>query len=624
MTNDNTTGKQLINNDRSLEMYEREKSEILALKRYLLNTIPLTPLALSQSSGGRDEGRVGGHGVVGAAGRDVGGGEGQDEILLSTNSLALKAAIEGLDKELKKLEREERLLEKFSAANASASDSLNADGANDNLEDVAVEYVKMTKEDVVNATLDAVMDDSNAMVDDDEWQETDATEAEGAHAQNQLRMRQEREEDGSHKHQEASAKWAASTIARISNDNVKVATPLGALSLGLHAALMDLSSNDGCGSVDSFVRCTGIPTLDTITQFLQDNNKKGGGGVNAGGMGFAPPIRELPKGLLVPSTWEDMATKGVASAESVGGIVAFRYKCGKEVYSTSAGATNDATTVYLVVHGQTPTPSNDTEDIIVTFGTLPPTSSFQNQAQDKKKLKFSLGRHVNLDGFRAAKTKSGSGVSALVPPSLFYKSLSELLLQFATVFELLPVMLATFGEKDERYQDTTNVEMIMSTNDEAMHEPLPTTLTSIPIAVSATSHNNLKDYIYAPRPNIPPNGAAVETSHNDPLRVIDSHTQTATRGRCGDFEGDLLPGGPQPGLPGMTGAPSHGINDNGRPGLGGGSQVGPNHPIFDRTFGDDTDDYLYSYDDDGIGAGYDGGGSFRVPGVGGGLGMHPR
>ena len=90
---------------------------------------------------------------------------------------------------------------------------------------------------------------------------------------------------------------------------------------------------------------------------------------------------------------------------------------------------------------------------------------------------------------------------------------------------------------------------------------------------------------------------------NDPLRVRDS--RTGMMGRRGDFEGDLLPGGIQTGLPG--GPPPFG-----------GSQVGPNHPMFD------DEDNLYNNPDD-FGGAY-GPPSFGIPGVGGGnMGsMRPR
>mmetsp|Transcript_31767 Transcript_31767/g.66590 ORF Transcript_31767/g.66590 Transcript_31767/m.66590 type:complete len:220 (-) Transcript_31767:209-868(-) len=86
--------------------------------------------------------------------------------------------------------------------------------------------------------------------------------------------------------------------------------------------------------------------------------------------------------------------------------------------------------------------------------------------------------------------------------------------------------------------------------------------------------------------------------------------QQQQRGRRGDFDADLLPGGPQPG--GLHDVPP-----------GGGSQVGPNHPMFDRTFGDEDGQYPGYGDDLGGGFG-NGGGSFGMPGVGGGMGMRPR
>ena len=54
-------------------------------------------------------------------------------------------------------------------------------------------------------------------------------------------------------------------------------------------------------------------------------------------------------------------------------------------------------------------------------------------------------------------------------------------------------------------------------------------------------------------------------------------------------------------------------------GLGGGSQVGSDHPLFDRTFGED--DVSYGCGDNlGLAGGSE---RFRIPGVGG-LDMRPR
>ena len=104
----------------------------------------------------------------------------------------------------------------------------------------------------------------------------------------------------------------------------------------------------------------------------------------------------------------------------------------------------------------------------------------------------------------------------------------------------------------------------------------------------------LSGFAPAARPSVPP-GGGVAAATDDPLRVMDSQR------RHGDFEGDLLPGGPQPG--GLHGLPPH----------GGGSQVGPDHPIFDRMFGDD-DGNNYSQPEPP---------SFGVPGVDG-MEIRPR
>ena len=45
-------------------------------------------------------------------------------------------------------------------------------------------------------------------------------------------------------------------------------------------------------------------------------------------------------------------------------------------------------------------------------------------------MTFPLGRHVNLDGFKAAKAKAGGGAESAVAPSLFYVALSDLLRGF--------------------------------------------------------------------------------------------------------------------------------------------------------------------------------------------------
>lgn len=535
-------------------MYDQEKNEITALKKYLLSQIPSTPLP-------------------------------PNNILLSPKSVALKAAVAGLDKELERLEREERLVRKFtnentvgySGSRAASSTSVKHKKNNDSAdEDVAMEYVKMTKEDAENDTTTTTMKRENDVEDD--WEEAEATLLSPSKKKPSLT-------DSQDLHETIAQKWASSTISRIAKADARVETPVGALGLALHTALIELAAvNQGNKKTEQMFRCTGVPDEAIIYQFLGEDIKKkkscgGGGGVGVGGAGFAPPVRELPKGVLVPSNWEDMASKQQSDVQ----LIAFRYKCGQDVYNTSSGPTNDCTTLYLVLQVQD-------SSVRVSFGPMPaPTKgsgATSTTTTSTNQLQLPLTQHINLDGFQASKSKS----SSTVQPSLFFISLPELLLQFGSTFGLISVMLSTFG------QDTQATEEVVGSIVDAYMEDFSTK----DMIVNQAGKNEKVDT----RPNIPPDGPAVDI---DPLGAIDSRTGVAAA-RRGDFEGDLLPGGMQPGLPGG-------------PLPFGGSQVGPNHPIFDRSFGDD--DLYYSNNQDEFGGTY-GPPSFRIPGVGGSGSMRPR
>ena len=350
-------------------MYAREKSEIQILKSYLLDTVPTTPLP-------------------------------PNDILLSSNSVALKAAIAGLDKELGRLEREERLLKKFTATGSGDKSAAATTGVRDDDDADDMEFV--TKEDAAVTDDVAMGDVRKGTADDEEWEEAEASPA----------KKQQRQQDDD---EEICQKLASSAVSRIASANIKVATPLGALGLILHTWLLELPDDK---NGDPIFKCTGVPDGDVISQFLGLSRKAKRGGVG----GFALPIRELPKGDLVPLKWEDQAN----SEEQA--VIAFRYKCGKEVYSTDMmGPTNDATTVYLALQ------ILPGSEVVVSFGTLPASSSMA-KSEERQQLQFPLGEHVNLDGFAAAKEKSLGGS---VLPSLFYVSLSKLLMNFCLQFGVL-------------------------------------------------------------------------------------------------------------------------------------------------------------------------------------------
>jgi len=487
-------------------MYEQEKLEIQALKSYLLTQIPSTPLS--------------------------------NDILLSSNSIALTAAISGLDKELVRLEREERLVKKFAAASNTSSDA--ADDCMKASTSIAddMEYVKMSKDDAAMSTsssnnVDVKMEDGSSKRDEDEeWEEA-----------NPSPIKQQKQESTKNAQVVFCQSLASAVVSRIATANIKVASPLGALGLALHTALVELSYEDDDNT--TMFTCTGVPDdQQVISQLFNGKVQVASEG------GFASPIRELPRGELVPTKWEEKI-----SGTTSGGAIAFRYK-----------SLNDTAPVYLTLQLQ-----EGSNEVYVTFGTLDKSKATNTE------LRFSLEQYANLDGFQAAKTKNGSGA---VSPSLFYISLSELLFKFTSTFGLLSRKRDTVTSTAM----TNNIDVVTS------HQGI-----AVPSCnLEATKMMNV------PRPNIP---RAIDTpDHTDPLRVMD----TQRKGKHKDFEGDLLPGGPQPG--GLHDIPNRG---------GMGSQVGPNHPMFDRTFGDDVDnDFGGGFSSEGP--------NFGLPGVGGGMGMHPR
>jgi len=447
---------------------------------------------------------------------------------------------------------------------SSASADNNNNNSNAGTEDaVDTEYVKMSKEEVTNI-MEAEDTVNKEDDDDDEWlnyNENDATAS-----NNNVNSAYEAQQ------------WASAAITRISSENVKVETALGALGLVLHSALLELkcgvtsSNNNGSGaSGSSLVRCTGLPDQD-----VHD--------------GFALPVRELPSDTLVPRQWEKNCTSSSSPMQwtlSSPPMVAFRYKTSRGDYSSSIPNSNNngvnlPPTLYLLVES-----SQEHEDQInVYFGPYfePYGPNSNTNERHCKQMTFQLDTYVNLQGIHAALDKSSPA-----SPVLFYKSLKELLLLFSETFGLEGVRRCTFGKVEESVGvaaigGATNA--VQDVNMAAVASDVEPMSSQTTIATGPTAN----------KPSV------------DPLQVLDT-VHTGRRGR-GDFEGDLLPGGPMPG-PDIAN----------RPHLGGGNQVGPNHPMFDRTF-DDYDGNRNHYGDDNLGFD-DTGPSFSVPGTGG-FEMRPR
>lgn len=558
----------------------------------------------------------------------------------SSSSLAIRAAISGLDAELARLDREERLLDKFQRASSSSAETAAASF-------LSGEFVTMSREDAVarNGSSNDIGDDAKMMTnddDDDDW-EVANTKIDASHDEknNNDSIDYEKDDETSYipnREQKMMELLASNVVKRISTCNIKVKTELGVIGLALHTAILALGSERQQQSESEqyeLLKCTGIPSdMNIIHQLLRnhfhimkdENDNSSSNSNSSGGGGFAPPIRELPRGQLVPSKWEEMTTSLSSVVAADHDIIAFRYKLvsgtNSSTYSVDSstvlgvgGTTDASTTLYLVVILPHSTGGKEkNSEVHVSFGTLHPSSSTTATTPTTQIMTFPLGRYVNLDGYKAAKAKVAGGS---VAPCLFYIALSELLHRFVTMFESVL-----------RRRNLPETPALSSSSS------LPLGYTNIMTMDDGINCcNNSSNAMVAPPPTMDDDKGITTHSiipHVDggdglvvgpPRIVVGDDTTLFPPPNCcggGDFESDLLPSGlPSPSvvLPSNLLLPGGGGGGN-----SGGSQVGPNHPMFRRAFGDDDDDNYYY------------GGNFSLPGgiggrCGGGgtdMGMRPR
>ena len=189
--------------------------------------------------------------------------------------------------------------------------------------------------------------------------ETKTTEDREDEKENEGGKRRRGEEVGDGRYMRLST----STISRISSSNASVRTPLGALGLALHVALLAL-------------RCTGVPDADVASRlFGREVTTAVGGGAG----GFAPPVRELPRGQLVPPNWESNSV--VPGEEEDGrryGFVAFRY------YRVDRSGGGTTTPVYLALRSSLDDIGDETGGIAdVSFGTMAQISNGRDDAMSE-------------------------------------------------------------------------------------------------------------------------------------------------------------------------------------------------------------------------------------------------
>ena len=268
---------------------------------------------------------------------------------LAQENPAIRAALEGLERERTRRERDAKLQAKFAKSTTAKTNPRSPEKLNTSLSSSLADSDVV----VVDESLErSAVDDPDEMM---EWQDVE----------NNKKEEEEDDEDGTSFLGKQLVKLAIDAIAE---HNVRIRSPVAAVAVVLHAAMRS--------ELLGF-SCTGIP---------EDGNASNGG--------FAPPIRELPKGQFLPNHWD-------APNDSV----SLRYR------KKGTGA------IVLTV-------KRDAENV-VSVQLIP------NEEPPSESLSFPLQEHINLDSFTTAlKTATA------VPPALHYKGLQQLLTKFCRTFDL--------------------------------------------------------------------------------------------------------------------------------------------------------------------------------------------
>ena len=445
---------------------------------------------------------------------------------ISPEHPALKGALEGLERERQRRERDAKLQRKFAASssaagsgNTSSLENGNAAASNSG-NNLAGSSVSLHSSSMASSTIgdDVVVIDQpstlglassshNSDPEMNEWQDVaDVTRA------SSTKTPQGDDDDTTSFIGEKLAKVA---IDAISEHQVKVKSPVAAIAAALHASLR----SDVLGFA-----CTGIP---------EDSNKGG----------FAAPIRELPKTQFFPNSWDKTSTSASSEGKNK---VSLRYR------KKDSGARILVVQEELGPDNDTATTGGDKHRNVMLQVNLSPTSTREPGAQS---LRFPLEEHVNLDSWNAAQKSP----SVPIAPALHYKGLVKLLTRFCRSFDL--------GSVDENTNSSQGVQVSLPYIDNTIAQP-PTS--------NGTPTIRKSDFV-------PPKYAPIPTSANrgdTQRRPWDEGGVPATIGDAfpgavqrrfpgGDFAGDLAPGG--------LIDPQFGPAGNGRMG---GNLLGPNHPMF--------------------------------------------
>ena len=298
---------------------------------------------------------------------------------LPGSSCAIRAALNGLEKELQRINRDQKLREKFSKPKSNMKERDDVNESDDDSDWKIEEGMEKNKTGYKVNGADDKGDDAILM----EWQDvnrspTSELSAAGLFSEESI----------------IGKKLAEEAISKIASVDAKVSDGLSAIAVVIHSALLSDLLN---------FKCTGVPDTNTST--------------SSGG--FAKPIRELPKDKFLPDEFYKVVDRNNLH-------IRYRKKeTGTVILTLSQKTTKETSNIT----------SFDSVDVYIEFA--PNTSRSELIAQGP--LVFPISKHLNLDSFGKALNsakKINNNKDIKILPTLHYKHLSALMAKFISTFDV--------------------------------------------------------------------------------------------------------------------------------------------------------------------------------------------
>ncbi len=225
--------------------------------------------------------------------------------VVDPSSSAIQTCITALNNELKRMDRDEKLRLKFAKEKEEVMNTNDIKYEEDDdvvcVEKMNTDYDGSMCIDTITSTAGSRtgIENNDMVISTDEWQ--DITSSSTSSPSKDIIAAATTSSTNFINVSPLGISLAQVVISDISNANIFVSSPLAALALAIHASLR----SDILG-----FKCTGIPE--------EENNN-----------GFAPPIRELPRGKFVPDDWDKFASFQPSSfplSSSASSKVILRYR----------------------------------------------------------------------------------------------------------------------------------------------------------------------------------------------------------------------------------------------------------------------------------------------------------